>query len=52
MEFLRRKWGYLLALALVLIAGGVIWYLMFYATPGDYTGGILVRLGDRVKGMS
>jgi len=51
MEFLKRKWGFILALALILIAGGVIWYLLFYSTPKDYTGGILVRAGGIAKEM-
>jgi len=50
-EFLKHKWGYILALALILIAGGVIWYFLFYGTPRDYTGGILVQLTNTVKEM-
>ena len=51
MEFLKHKWGYVLALALILIAGGVIWYLLFCGTPRDYTGGMLVQLADKAKEM-
>lgn len=49
MGFLKHLWGFLFALALVLIAGGVVWYLMFYGVQRDYTGGMLVRLSDTAK---
>lgn len=44
-------WGILFALALIAIAGGAVWYLMFYSSQRDYTGGMLVHLSDTVKGM-
>lgn len=51
MEFLKQKWGYLLALALILIGAGVVWYLLFLNGAKDYTGGMLVLLPRMAKEM-
>lgn len=49
MEFLKRIWGYLFALAVILILGSILWYLLFYNDSQDYTGGMLVRLEEEIK---
>ncbi len=51
MGFLKHLWGFLFAVALLLIAGGVVWYLLFYSGQRDYTGGMLVQAFDMAKGM-
>ena len=51
MGFLKYLWGFLFALALVLIAGGVVWYVLFYNGQRDYTGGMLVQFFDMARGM-
>ena len=51
MGFLKHLWGFLFVVAMILIVGGVVWYLLFYGGPRDYTGGMLVRISDIVKGM-
>lgn len=51
MGFLKHLWSFLFVVALALIAGGVVWYLLFYGGQRDYAGGMLVRLTDMAKGM-
>ncbi|MCI8836929.1 MAG: hypothetical protein HFG74_02575 [Hungatella sp.] len=50
MGFLKHLWGILFAAALILIVGGVVWYLMFYGAQRDYTGGMLVQISDMMRG--
>lgn len=51
MGFLKQKWGYMLALVLILVTAGAVWYLLFYGGVKDYTGGMLVRLQNMAKEM-
>ena len=30
MGFLKHLWGFLFVVAMILIVGGVVWYLLFY----------------------
>ena len=51
MGFLKHLWGFLFIVAMILIVGGVVWYLLFYGGPGGYNGGKLVGVSGMGKGV-